>query len=58
MADDSTLTAYLVPRLTKQVENAATDALSQNSWGPSASRVIAHRNDPTRSSLAPREPPS
>ena len=28
MADDSTLTAYLVPRLTKQVENAATDALS------------------------------
>ena len=28
MADNSTLTAYLVPRLTKQVENAATDALS------------------------------
>ena len=28
MADDSTLTAYLIPRLTKQVENAAADALS------------------------------
>ena len=27
MADDSTLMAYLVPRLTRQVENAATDAL-------------------------------
>lgn len=28
MADDSTLMAYLVPRLTSQVENAATDALA------------------------------
>ena len=27
MADDATLMAYLVPRLTRQVENAATDAL-------------------------------
>ena len=26
MADNSTLTAYMVPRLIKQVENAATDA--------------------------------
>ena len=28
MADDSTLMAYLVPKLTSQVENAATDALA------------------------------
>ena len=28
MADNSTLMAYLVPRLTVQVENAATDALA------------------------------
>ena len=28
MADDSTLMAYLIPRLTSQVENAATDALA------------------------------
>ncbi len=28
MADDSTLMAYLIPRLTIQVENAATDALA------------------------------
>ena len=27
MSDDSTLLAHLVPRLTSQVENAATDAL-------------------------------
>ena len=28
MADNATLMAYLVPRLTRQVENAATDALN------------------------------
>ena len=32
MADGSTLMAYLVPRLTKQVENAATDALADSAW--------------------------
>ena len=37
MADNSTLMAYLVPRLTRQVENAATDALAyilNRSTGP------------------------
>ena len=37
MADNATLMAYLVPRLTRQVENAATDALAyilNNSPGP------------------------
>ena len=28
MADNVTLMAYLVPKLTRQVENAATDALA------------------------------